>query len=492
MHQLVRRAIAEGLDVTKHQAYFRPRSQRLLHGQVVPVRYTVVVIKEVYEVALRMGPADVPYDAWHAACWLWIAKVLHAAPRAFNDLTSGSLGTVVDNDHLNRRAFLTRQAVQRLRQLLRSPKRRHHDGEVDRQEHSLRTDRRARQLENGHQSGCRPLGSRAQSWYRGCRGLNELQFQNSNMANIQTIFNEEWWLSAASGGRHEEVVVAKGNEIVGRLAFIIDRPAGFRRLGMPAFTHLLGPVVTPGNGKPQTELTRRLSIVRSLIDQLPSFDTFRLTLDPSAAHGLASADGLAFQERGFVLRPQYNFRIDAAVNIEKIWEGMDFRTRQHIRRSEQNCSVETLEEPLEFSQFYASNLATSYRRARFGWEQFSNLFVQCRTRGRGEVLVARLTDGSPVAMTFLIWDEEKMYYLLSTRSPYSKDGGAASLLIWHAIKKCHELGISFDFDGVTTGGIARFLCGIWRSDLQQADRYQRQVGLCCSEILSEACSAWGP
>lgn len=279
------------------------------------------------------------------------------------------------------------------------------------------------------------------------------------MAKMPTIFDEEWWLSAASGGRHEEVVVAKGHAVVGRLAFLVDRPAGFRRLRMPEFTHLLGPVVARGNGKPQTELTRRLSIVRSLIDQLPYFDTFRLALDPSAVGGLASVDGLVFQERGFLVRPQYNYRIDCSVKLEHIWENMDFRVRQHIRRAEQTCLVEPSDDPIEFSEFYTRNLTLSKRKARFSLDLFAHLFDQCRTRQCGEILVARSKDGSPAAMTFLVWDDDAMYYLLSTRHPQSNDGGATSLMIWHAIKKCCEFGINFDFDGVTTGGIARFYAG---------------------------------
>ena len=71
--------------------------------------------------------------------------------------------------------------------------------------------------------------------------------------------------------------------------------------------------MTRGKGKPQTELTRRLSLVRSLIDELPQFDFFKVALDPSGAGGLANADGLAFQEKGFRVSPQYNYRINGAV-----------------------------------------------------------------------------------------------------------------------------------------------------------------------------------
>ena len=276
---------------------------------------------------------------------------------------------------------------------------------------------------------------------------------------METIFHQQWWLSAASGGRHDEVVVRQADEVVARLAFVTDKTMGFRRLRMPPFTHVLGPGVTRGKGKPQTELARRLSLVRSLIDQLPQFDFFKLALDPSAAGGLANADGLAFQEKGFRVSPQYNYRIDASVGLEKVWEGMDFRTRQHIRRAQADCSVETLQDPASFVEFYLRNLVINRKIARFDLTHFMKIFTECEARQCGLGLVARLPDGSPVAMTFLVWDDASLYYLLSTRTPGVHEGGATSLLIWSAIRRAHELGISFDFDGVSTSGIARFYAG---------------------------------
>jgi len=276
---------------------------------------------------------------------------------------------------------------------------------------------------------------------------------------VEPIFQQQWWLEAASAGKHDEVVVRQADDVVARLAFVADKTMGFRRLRMPPFTHVLGPDVTKGKGKPQTELTRRLSLVRSLIDQLPQFDFFKLALDPSASGGMANADGLAFQEKGFRVSPQYNYRIDGSEDLESIWQGMDFRTRQHIRRAEDTCSVEEVTDPAEFVDFYVRNLELSNKSARFDLAHFVTIFAACEARQCGAALAARLPDGSPAAMTFLVWDDQLLYYLLSTRSPDGREGGAASLLIWSAIRKAHELGLCFDFDGVSTGGIARFYAG---------------------------------
>src|ERR1700693_3543464 len=75
-----------------------------------------------------------------------------------------------------------------------------------------------------------------------------------------TLFHDHWWLSAATNGEFQEAVVTNGSGVSGLLPYVITRERGFAICQMPPFTHVLGPVVYPGSGKPQTQLLRRLSI----------------------------------------------------------------------------------------------------------------------------------------------------------------------------------------------------------------------------------------
>src|SRR5262249_26373330 len=75
---------------------------------------------------------------------------------------------------------------------------------------------------------------------------------------LDSLFHQHWWLNAVSNGAFEEAQVTAGTEVVGRLPFVVTRKLGFTQLGMPPYTHVLGPIVTPGSGKFQTQLLRRL------------------------------------------------------------------------------------------------------------------------------------------------------------------------------------------------------------------------------------------
>ncbi len=272
-----------------------------------------------------------------------------------------------------------------------------------------------------------------------------------------SIFHENWWLAASTGASFQEAVVTTGTEVVGRLPFVETKRGPFRILRMPAFTHMLGPVVDAGEGKPQTRLMRRLSIVRSLIDQLPFYSHFQQALDPSLDDGLAFADGLAFQDRQFFVSSQYNFAIDCRQSLDEMWAALYLKTRQHVRRAEKAYSVRSVEDPRIFVQFYLNNIENQGRINRVDFTNFGAVFSECRARQCGCILGAFDHIDAPIAMTFLIWGHGIMYYLMSTRSLGTRDEGAISLLIWSAMRRAHELALILDLDGVYSSGAARFL-----------------------------------
>lgn len=279
------------------------------------------------------------------------------------------------------------------------------------------------------------------------------------MSLNSTIFHEPWWLTAVTGGHYDEVTVSQSGALVGRLPFISARRGPFHVSILPAFTHLLGPVVDAGEGKPQSRLIRRLSTVRDLIDQLPRFSFFKQAFDPSVGEGLAIADGLAFQERGYRVRPQYNFYIPASTALDDVWRNLHTTVRQHIRRAEKKLRVTEIDDPDRFISFYLENIGKQRKVNRTNFTNFKPLFEATRKRSCGEILCVEDSHGKPAAMTFLVWGHGVMYYLLSSRAPDTADSGAVNLLLWSAITRAKSRDMKFDFDGVYSSGSARFLSG---------------------------------
>jgi hypothetical protein len=267
------------------------------------------------------------------------------------------------------------------------------------------------------------------------------------------LFHEPWWLAAVTGGAYREVKVTRGDQVVGRLPYTLSRQAGFSVSHMPPFTHVLGPALQLGSGKPQTLVLRRLSVIRELLDQLPPVASFKQAL------ALSLVDGLAFQERGFQVSPQYTFQIDCRGDVESLWSEVHFKTRQHIRRAEEKFEIRTITDPRVFIDFYLDNVRRTAQRSFIDFTHFPTLFAATRERDCAEILCAAWPDGKPTAMVVLVWGKGKMYYLLSTRARDKGDNGSINLLIWEGIRRAHVRGLVFDLDGVSTIGTARFLSG---------------------------------
>jgi hypothetical protein len=274
-----------------------------------------------------------------------------------------------------------------------------------------------------------------------------------------SLFHEPWWLAAATDGRYKEVVVEQGGKIVGRLPYLTTPRGPFQLSRMPPFTHLLGPVIDTGVGKPQTRLSHRHSIARALIDQLPPFIYFEQEFDPTADDGLATADGLAFQDRGFLVAHHYTFEIDCRKDLDHLWNAMHFKTRQHIRRAEKRYQTRPVDDPAAFTDAYLRNIEALGKTNILEFDRFPALFSACRSRQCGEILAAFADDGTAAAMVYLVWSRTTMYYLLSTRRPDRADSGSINMLLWSAVKYAHERGLIFDLDGVYSSGAARFLSG---------------------------------
>jgi len=284
-------------------------------------------------------------------------------------------------------------------------------------------------------------------------------FLGKGGANSASVFHQEWWLKAASADAFSEVRVEEGGSVVARLPFVLSRRFGMTVIKMPPFTHILGPCVECGDGKYQTQINMRIKRTKQIIEQLPKFDYFFQIFDPSCYGGLALADGLAFQECGFRLGVQYTFRIDCARKIDDLFGELTLKSRQHIRNAQKYYKIDDCVDPCEFVEFYYKSLVARNLKSYMPLGRFINIYRECLARNCGQIVAAVDQSGLPVAMTFLVWDQRVMYYLLSVRAADVQDKGAVNFLIWSAITRANELGLVFDLDGVSTSGTAQFLSG---------------------------------
>lgn len=261
---------------------------------------------------------------------------------------------------------------------------------------------------------------------------------------VPTVFHEPWWLRAATLGSYDQVEVSEGNRVVGRLPYVVRKLTGRSISGQPTLTHLLGPAIVDGPGSVNTKFLHRYSITRELISKLPRVDRFRQKLhrgDPEA---------LGFQSEGFRTGVQLTFEVQANNEMDA-WKGLRHKTRNVIRRLQNQLEVLELQDIGEFLHFYESNLAA---QGEVMFEPKAEVSAVCSAaleNKAGKILCARDTQRQLVAAILIVFDTQAAYYLMSTRT-ITAPNGAVNLLIWNGIRFSVDRGLIFDFDGITKQG----------------------------------------
>jgi hypothetical protein len=266
-----------------------------------------------------------------------------------------------------------------------------------------------------------------------------------------TIFHEPWWLQAATSGRYEQVEVSDGQRVVGRLAYQVEQLTGRKVSVLPTLTHILGPAIYAGTGSPNTQFLQRYNVTRELIAKLPKLHRFRQKIQNG------EPEVLGFQSAGFRTGVQFTFEVQPQPEPE-IWKKLRNKTRNVIRRAQEELAVSEIHDPEEFLRFYEGNLRACGKQMHINRRECAGVCRVALERNAGKILCTRDSAQQLKAAIFLAWDRTTAYYLMSTRTADSKNG-AISMLIWNGIRFCGEHSLSFDFDGVADEGSILLFAG---------------------------------
>ena len=263
-------------------------------------------------------------------------------------------------------------------------------------------------------------------------------------ALVPTVFHEDWWLEAATGGQYSVAEVRAGDKTVGRLPYLLRSRFGMKGVWTPPVTYFLGPGLDEGEGSPNNRFLKRMEITRELIAKLPksSWECIR-------CHA-GIKDMIAFQEQRFRTYVQFTHEI-APAPMELLWQQMRNKTRNVIRRAKEQIVMEEILDPEEFIHAHKKNLAAEGENDSLDMNACRRLLIAALERKRGRIIAARNAKGEIVAANFCAWDHATAFYVLSTRSR-DAGNGATSMLIWEAIQHAVSRGLTFDFAGLGTKG----------------------------------------
>lgn len=300
----------------------------------------------------------------------------------------------------------------------------------------------------------------------------------------RSVFSSSWWLDAAVGEPGWQFVAVPNND--GGAAAAWASPMRQTRHGEvwtgAPFTPFLGPILAPSNSR-HAQRRNDQAALKALAE----------LLDGRIAH----IDARCMPEfdywtplywEGFTQTTHYTWRLRDLSDIEAVWSGMQTRVRTTVRRArEGELTVHTgdLETLLELQHLtYERQRAAPAIRSDSARQALQRCAHAAIERDAGELLVVRDATGRPHAAGLFVWDERLTYNLATGADTTLRPAGAATLLIWEAIKRAGERGTGFDFEGSMLPTVERFVRSFGGEPMPYSivrstpsPQYRREVGL---------------
>lgn len=296
-----------------------------------------------------------------------------------------------------------------------------------------------------------------------------------SLACVNSVFEQPWYIEAASPGNARVIAFQKGPNTLARLPYVIEKRFGKSVLTNPPFTQTCGVWFCDQGGKLTRRLETQKDAVYALIDQLPKRTSVDLYLHHSCGYVLP------WIWRGFKAVPCFSYRIETLGDLEACWRNLRDNIRTRIHKAEKIVHIRT---DMPIDTLIALQDKTFARQGRgnpVDGAGLRRLDAALRGHDACRLLCAVDEDNRVHAAAYFVYDERCCYYLEGGGDPELRSSGAAPLLLWEGLRFAATVSKSFDFEGSMIEDIERF----FRAFGAAPQVYYRVTRLCARHRLAE-------
>lgn len=266
---------------------------------------------------------------------------------------------------------------------------------------------------------------------------------------VNSLFEQIWWLDAVAPNRWDCVIIKEGDSIVGRLPYIKTRRMGFRLYGKPSCTQTLGPWINCVSTNRVKALAKKKDLYEKLIAGLPRSGNIDLFLDSSLDYFLP------FHWAGFRIEPNISYRFSDLSDLDAVFKGIKDSRRTIIKNATKKLIVKETEDIDLLIEMQKKTFLRQGRKLPLKEDVIRRLDVACKNHKSRFMLAASDEEGHVHAVSYFVYDRNICYYLMSGADPDYRNSGAGSLLIWEGIKKAATCSKAFDFEGSNIADIEK-------------------------------------
>ena len=146
--------------------------------------------------------------------------------------------------------------------------------------------------------------------------------------------------------------------------------------------------------------------------------------------------------------------------------------RSSIRKAADLVDIIIVVDPNEFFNVNLKTFLHQGKPSPYSRDFFIHLDGELSRRNCRRIYLARDAKSNDHAAAYIVWDNQSAYLLALGTDPAFRSSGAASLLIWKAIRDASGHVGKFDFEGSIIQGVSRFF-NAFSGDLQPYHRIYR-------------------
>lgn len=263
------------------------------------------------------------------------------------------------------------------------------------------------------------------------------------------LFSKSWYLDAVCGENDWDILmIKKGGEIAVTMPVLKKKKFGFSLSRMPLITPYLGPYFP----EKFRSIKQKEKLIRALIEELPKVDFF----DQNFHHSITN--WLPFYWEGFEASVRYSFLIDLEKELEEIYGNIDSDYRNNkIPKAQKIVSIVSDRSLEEFFDIHEKTFTRQGLSSPFSFGFFKK-FDKVLNAQNSRIMFFAIDKKEQIhSVVYLIWDENRAYFLMAGDDPSFRNSGVGVLIVWEAIKYAKEvLGKKhFDFCGSVIEPITR-------------------------------------
>ncbi len=262
------------------------------------------------------------------------------------------------------------------------------------------------------------------------------------------VFMQAWWMDAVCAGKQWDVLLWTDDEckIAAAMPYLYRKRLWMHYILMPQQTQIGGIWIREDKREDKDFLQIVADdAVKQLKEMNLSYYYQQYPVDSPMPE--------LMKERGFKVKERITYRIEDLSDLDKVLNAFSKNKKRQLQKA-LTLNADTDMNAEDFYRFHEACMKEQDKKITYTREFFMVLYLKAFRNGQCKILRIRNLEGETAAAAFLVWDKQRMYFLIPCYSPRFKESGAGALLVWEALKLARQQGLQFDFEGSMIRGVA--------------------------------------